>query len=453
MAKTLNEAPITTVHARSKLPTGLHWRGIDPEVHLGYRKGNRGGIWLVRWRNGQGYKQQPIGTADDAIKEGTLDYNAAVRAARLEVETARAKAKALAEGPALTVQAAVETYIAARDARQSRRAGRTVRSDAASRLARYVLGQRARGKQAAIAATPLADVALYSLAEEHLATWQNALPAELKHTTKRRLTNDLKAALNAAYAANRKRLDAKFPTIIRHGLKAESADADEVVQIARESQILSDVQVAQLIRCARDVDTKDGWDGDLLRLIAVLAATGARFSQVARMRVSDFQRTQQRLMVPVSRKGRDGKIGSLPVPIGPDVLETLMPAVTGRAMDAPLLERWRYEQVAGTIQWQRSGRGPWVSASELTRPWHAIRTQAGLPDAIPYALRHTSIVRGIRANLPIRLVAALHDTSVQMIERHYSRWIADGLNELAVRAIVPLLPQEDSKVIQLVKAG
>jgi hypothetical protein len=42
---------------------------------------------------------------------------------------------------------------------------------------------------------------------------------------------------------------------------------------------------------------------------------------------------------------------------------------------------------------------------------------------IPYALRHSSIVRAIRANLPIRPVAALHDTSVEMTEQHYAKWI------------------------------
>ena len=63
-----------------------------------------------------------------------------------------------------------------------------------------------------------------------------------------------------------------------------------------------------------------------------------------------------------------------------------------------------------------------------------------MPDVIPYAFRHSSIVRGIRANLPIRLVAALHDTSVAMIERHYGRFIADGLDELAARSVVPLIP-------------
>ncbi|MDQ8756198.1 hypothetical protein RCO27_08125 [Sphingosinicella sp. LHD-64] len=58
---------------------------------------------------------------------------------------------------------------------------------------------------------------------------------------------------------------------------------------------------------------------------------------------------------------------------------------------------------------------------------------------IPYALRHSSIVRAIRASIPIRLVAALHDTSVAIIEKHYSRWITESLDDIAARAIVPLL--------------
>jgi hypothetical protein len=53
--------------------------------------------------------------------------------------------------------------------------------------------------------------------------------------------------------------------------------------------------------------------------------------------------------------------------------------------------------------------------------------------------------------LPIRLVAALHDTSVQMIERHYAKWIVDDLNVLAARAVVPLLTDETSaNVVKLV---
>jgi hypothetical protein len=54
-----------------------------------------------------------------------------------------------------------------------------------------------------------------------------------------------------------------------------------------------------------------------------------------------------------------------------------------------------------------------------------------------YALRHTSIVRQLLANVPVRVVAAMHDTSVVMIERNYSKYIADHADEL-VRAALPV---------------
>ncbi|RYG56357.1 MAG: integrase, partial [Alphaproteobacteria bacterium] len=101
----------------------------------------------------------------------------------------------------------------------------------------------------------------------------------------------------------------------------------------------------------------------------------------------------------------------------------------------------RFEQAEGSIRWVRSERGPWTAPAEIVRAWAAIRKEVGLDTSVvPYALRHSSIVRGIRAGLPLRLVAALHDTSVAMIERHYGLWITDGLEELAARAVVPLVP-------------
>lgn len=33
----------------------------------------------------------------------------------------------------------------------------------------------------------------------------------------------------------------------------------------------------------------------------------------------------------------------------------------------------------------------------------------------------------------------MHDTSVAMVERHYARYIVDGLEELAVKAVIPLV--------------
>ena len=77
----------------------------------------------------------------------------------------------------------------------------------------------------------------------------------------------------------------------------------------------------------------------------------------------------------------------------------------------------------------------------MTRPWRAAVAEAGLPAGlVPYCLRHSSIVRGLRAGLPVRLVAAAHDTSAAMVEKHYGAFIVDATEDLLRRAVLPLAP-------------
>jgi integrase len=432
MTKTLNETPITTARARFK--------------HIGYRRGKGGGVWLVRWRNhyaGANYKQAQIGIANDIndkLTEGTLTFEQAATEARSFVAQSRTEAAAQASGPAPTVRSAVEAYVNERNARDSRRSGRDVRSDADHRLRRYVLGQEIRGKQRAIEAASLAGIHLHALMEDDLLTWRDELP------------NDLKAALNAAWprlSAEQKKLNPAFLAIVKDGFRAERIDDDDS-SVARDNQILSDAQVGDLLRAAGEIDAEQESEGDLYRLVVCLAATGARFAQVRRMRVSDAQPKERRLMMPGSYKGRGGNGGSVPIPVGDDVVEVLLPAIVGRQKEAPLFERWSYEQEPHSITWKKSERGPWKTA-ELTRPWRAIRQRAELPDVIPYSLRHTSIVRGLRNGLPIQQVAKLHNTSVTMIERHYAKYIASALEDLARAAVVPLVPQERRDVVPLAR--
>lgn len=463
MSKALSEAPITTATARAKLGIGEYAQRLDADAALWYRKGKRGGVWFARWRNygsGAAYRQAPVGAANDVNDkqtEGTLTFLQAEAEARKVVAQARDAAKALADGPPLTVQTAVETYITLRDARDSKRAGRSIRSDAGQRLRRYVIGQPARGKQPEFPPSPLAAIPLHNMKQSDLLSWKAGLPDSLKATSRQRLVNDLKAALNRAHKSNHKRLPATLPGEIRLGLAAEDLEDDEAVSLARGNQILSDGEIARLLKAAREIDTEQDWEGDLFRIVLVLAATGARFSQIIRMRVGECQIDSGRLLVPVSRKGKAGRAKPKtrePLPVGRDVLGALVPITTDRPDDAPLFERWRHEQVAGDMRWHRVERGPWQSASELVRPWNAIRERAGMPEVVPYALRHTSIVRGITANLPIRLVAAAHDTSIAMIERHYAAWIVDGMEEMLRQAIVPLVPSEGgAEIVQLKSNG
>jgi integrase len=422
MSKTLIEAPITTRRGRSALAGGVHWRGIDPDIHLGYRKGKRGGRWLVRWYAGeQQYRQETIGTADDVLAEGNLSFEEACRVARGTVAAARKAAKGVAFTPALTVREAVDGYIAMRDARETARRGRPAKSDA-HRLRLYVTSD-----------ATLADRPLRALTEMDLKGWQGRLVG-FKPTSLRRLSNDLKAALNASFLDHRRSLPADLPLTIKYGLKVEAGDWDEGEPGGRDNQILPDEQVRAIVAKADEIDD----DGDFALLVLLLAATGARFSQLKRMRVRDAQPGQSRLFVPSSRKGKRRAGSFIRVQIGADVSARIAAAIADREPEELLLEHWRYRQTAPQ-NWVRSYRGPWDAATEMIRKWRLVVAALGLVGTVPYALRHSSIVRAIRSGLPIRLVAALHDTSVVMIERHYSRWITEGLEELAARAVVPLL--------------
>ena len=443
MGRVVVEVPMSTRNARAKLEPGIYWRSIDADTQLGYRKSLRTGKWSVRWRVGKGYKQGPLATADDAIDadgDTTLTFAQAESAARHHVRERRADEALKAAGPLLTVQMAIDEYVAEREARELPSTGRETgkKKDARSRLHRYVLAD-----------SKLAQLAVGKLTSERLGQWRSSLPSKLAPASRVRLASDFKAALNRAARVHRKKLPSDIEVSIRHGFATEQAETPQ----AREAQILTDSDVRRIVAAAAKVDQDGEWGGDLERMVIVLAATGARFSQVKRLKVADAQPSKMRLMVPVSLKGRGTKrITKTSRPVGEDVMLALRPLMAGRKGTDLLLIRPRRKQLTPTV-WTTVSREAWSSASELTRPWRAIVAEAELPsDIVPYALRHTSIVRGLNAGLNVRHVAALHDTSSTMIERHYSAYIVDAMDELAAKAIIPLTGADIVKISNVKKS-
>jgi integrase len=215
-------------------------------------------------------------------------------------------------------------------------------------------------------------------------------------------------------------------------------------------EYLPDEDVRRLIGAAFEVDDDFG------RLVLLLAATGARFSQVARMVIGDVIGGESpHVMVPPSRKGRPGSHAptAIKVQVGLDVVDALRPAMAGRPGHEPLLLRWHHVQEKGDPaigtkpHWRQAARVKWRVAADMTRRWDEAVLIAGLPSTMtPYRLRDAAIIRMLREGMPLELVANLANTSEKMIRRSYARHIHDALDDLARKAVVPLAPIQVTKL-------
>lgn len=402
--------------ARSKLgwsPTP-YFVAINREVDLGYRKGKRTndanrkpGAWLMRRYlvDAKRYVFESLDAwADDFAdadgKQILTFWQAQDRAAKM-----KGGAPEKTEERPQTVGDAVAAYIKARLARSAEN----------GRDAQYRLSPVLKDKK--FAAKPLAKIA-----STDLEGWLCSLSKALKPATIKRTGNDLRAALSAAVDQNWRDLPDSIRGEIKVGLKSPpNAGGD-----ARHA-LLTDADIRRI------VDAAFGVDDDFGSLVLVLAATGARFSQAAKIAVAGLQADAERLIVPASIKGKGEKRRpDIPVPVGSDVIARLKPIVAGRSGHERLLMRTDERATKSET------RALWETASLMQRPWHKALERAGVPYVEPYALRHSSIVRMLRMGIPVRIVAGLHDTSVAMIERHYSAHILDMADELARQAIVSL---------------
>jgi integrase len=413
MPRSMRAPALETRTARLKLPivgrNKPHWARIGQGIALGYRRNQGPGTWSVRVANGgrgAGHWTLLIGTADD--------HDAANGDSVLTFWQAQDKARKLG--------------LAARHGGDSGGKFGTV----AEALAAYESDLKIRGGDLGNVrrvrlhlAAALASKTVATLAARDFKPWRTALTkAELSSAAINRSNSILKAVLN--HAANH---DERIGN--RRAWERALAGIPDAVE--SRNVILGDETIRAIVAGAYQVSPEFGL------LVEVSAVTGSRVSQLAGLVVRDLQsvRTDPRLMMPSSKKGRGRKkVTRRPVPIPPDLAMRLLANARDRAAEAPLLTK-------------PSGE-PWKRADHL-RLFRRAVALAGLDTVEPvitlYALRHSSIVRQLLAGTPIRLVAVAHDTSVSMIEKTYSRHIADVSDVPLRRAMLDVGAPTDANVI------
>jgi integrase len=370
-------------------------------IALMYRRNKTNGSWVLKASDGHGaYWTKAFALADDFedadAKSVLTFYQAQDQAKKL------ARGDGGTDGAPINVDGALKTY----------------RRDLEAREANPYNADWPRLHLTSVLLSK--PVALLTNAE--LKNWRDGLLGTMAPPTINRLCRCLCAALEQA-AQSDKRIQNRDAW--ETGL-AGLPNAQEARNV-----VLSDDKVLAFVAAAYALDNQLGL------LTDTLAITGARPSQAVRLRVEDLHDhpLRPKLMMPKSAKGGGRnrsakKIERYSVPITRALALRLKAAAKGRAGEAPLL--------------LQSGGRPWDNnpGQNYHRQVDNVVTAIGLDPAevTMYCLRHSSIVRMLLRNVPIRLVGAVHDTSVAMIEKHYSRYITEGSIDDITRAGLPSEP-------------
>ncbi len=259
------------------------------------------------------------------------------------------------------------------------------------------------------------------LKETELRDWRNSMVAKgLKLSSANRIGKSFKAAL--ALAAKRdKRIS--NGAAWKNGLKPLRAKGSN--NPPRDNYYLPDPTILAIVRECYVEGAEFG------ALIDTLAGTGVRESQVLKLWPDDLRDEDSeapRLMMPCSNKGKDRDPEHRALPITPALAGKLRARAITRGPGKPLFDRiWN-----------------------LSLRFRVALQLLGLDLSLtPYVLRHSSIIRQIRNNVPLRLNAFHHDTSTFEIERTYGRYLNDATHDLTRKGL--LADAEAPKLDNVVK--
>jgi integrase len=408
----MRDAKLETRSARAKLaPQGAPcYRGLDPGLHLGYRKGKAGGKWVMRCRTADDtYRVETIATADDtADADGVaiLSFAQAQAAAREKRVALARTAKGLStdDGP-YTVRRCIAEYIAFLE---------TERKTA----------KDARWRAEALILPALGDVACADLTAGQIEAWRNETakaPPRLRtkkgaaqqyrtidtgdederrrrRAATNRVLTTLKAALNRAWKNKKIASDEEW----RRVGPFEAADA-------------ACVRYLTVDECRRLINASQGEFRDLVR---AALATGCRFGELAALLCRCFNADAGTLHIRASKTGT-----ARHVVLNEEGVDLFRRLAAGRPGDALML--------------RKPDGGRWGKSAQH-RPMAEACARGGIePPANFHCLRHTYASLAVMAGAPLLVVAKnLGHSDSRMVEKHYGHLSASYV-AAAIRAAAP----------------
>ncbi len=395
MARTVSDTNLHTRKARERLKQQRepYWRGIDRGAHIGYRKGSTGGFWVARIRKEtQGYAFYSIGKADDiqdADGVSVFDFSQAQQKAREWFSQAMKLEKGVGVA-GYTVNDALDDYLEVLKSRKSYK--RTVYSVKA--LIRPALGH-----------IKVADLTAKKISEWHRKLAEDKPRLRSKEGIRYKEIQDE----GADYQRRRKNSANRTFTILKAALNLAFQDSKAAGSEAWDRvKPFRDVDRAKIRYLSQDESQRlvNACEGEFKALVQGAILTGARYSELARMRVSDYNRDSGTIHIPETKNGKPRNV--IIEAEGQRFFDAITAGKTGEKLIFPKTN------AEGQI-------GIWNSSHQI-RPIKAACERAKINPAIGFhILRHTHGSHLAMAGTPMAVIAAqLGHSDTRICERHYA---------------------------------
>lgn len=420
MSRATDDASIMTRTARERLHAKHepYWRGIEGGLALGYRKGTRGGVWLVRMVEDGRYRKETLGRADGAVAaDGTtvLEFRQAQVKAR-EWATRRNRVAAGLEpepvrGPVkpYTVADAMADYLADYAARGGKSLATTTTSIEAHilpSLGALPVGRLTREKLKAwhrgLAAVPPRLRSKAGQAPRHREASDDPDALRRRRATANRVLTTLRAALNHA------RKDGKVSC---------PDDAWSLVEPFREV----DQPKVRYLSADEALRLLNACEPDFRELVTGALLTGCRYGELAAMKAGDFDPQAGTVCIGRS-KGRKARH----IVLTEEGRAFFAAQSAGKAAGALLFTHEVQTRRATRHRERETRRAPW-RASQQDRPIKEACEAAKITPPIGFhVLRHTYASRLVMRTAPLPVVAAqLGHADTRMTSRHYAHLAPD----------------------------
>jgi len=410
MPRTVRDANLETRTARTRLKVSgkPYYRSIDAGLHLGYRKGKRGGKWVTRCYIGNGeYKVQTIGLADD-IQDGdgkaVLNFHQAQALARESFQKSHRHIngdESRHEGP-YCVKHAINDYLQDYQSRSGKSAGSMEANINAHILPLFgeievekLMRRRIRDWHRAIAASPPRLRTKPGTKQQFKEPDDDPDTVRKRRATANKILTILKAALNYVVAEGEV-VDTGAWSAVK---PFRDVDAPKI-------RYLSDGESQRLTNACVD---------DMRQMVTAALLTGCRYGELTKLKCGEFDPDSDTLYIATSKSGKPRHIV-----LTDEGSEFFTQATAGRTKD--------------DIIFKRSTGGAWGRAHQYRPLKDACKKAKINPPASFHILRHSYASRLAMNGVPMKVIAEqLGHADTRITEKHYAH-LADSYKADTVRA-------------------